>query len=58
MTANKRDEAYTENRAGRRGDRDSLNVDIASTHIVPVGEGFSAHRSQHKSIRYERKDER
>jgi hypothetical protein len=27
--ANKIDEAYTENRAGRKGGRDSLNVDIA-----------------------------
>ncbi len=26
---NKTDEAYTENRAGRRGDRDSPKVDIA-----------------------------
>ena len=50
--ANKTDDAYTANRAGRRGLRGSRTL-IELRNAVSVGEGFHAYRTQHKSIRDE-----
>ncbi len=49
--ANKTDEAYTENRAGRSGNRVPRKLISLRNAIVSGVEGCSAHRNQHKSIR-------
>ena len=53
-STNKTGEAYTENRAGRRGNRVPRKMILLRNKIVSVGEGYNARRNQYKSIRYER----